>query len=124
MKIYVMIFLQNPEGYAKKKRTGRKPKLDKRTKRRILKEVSNSTKGYRRIRAEIAPEVSPSTVYRVIKKAPHISRQRLRKFPALKQSHKDARIAFAINHITWTSEWNMVILGVDNCLNFGFRTFF
>ena len=63
-------------------------------------------------------------MYRVIKKAPHISRQRLRKFPALKQSHKDARIAFAINHITWTSEWNMVILGVDNCLNFGFRSFF
>jgi len=48
-------------------------------------------------------------VYRVIKKAPHISRQRMRKFPSLKQTHKDARIAFATNNITWTSEWNMVL---------------
>ena len=91
------------------KRSGRRPKLNKRVKRRILKEISNSTKGYRRIRAEIAPEVSSSTVYRAIKAAPHISHQRMRKFPSLKQSHKDARLAFATKHITWTDEWNMVI---------------
>lgn len=74
-----------------------------------MKEVSNSTKGYRRIRAEIAPEVSNSTVYRAIKESPHITHQRMRKFPSLKQAHKDARIEFATKYITWTNEWNMVI---------------
>uniref|UniRef100_A0A915LUB1 Tc3 transposase DNA binding domain-containing protein n=1 Tax=Meloidogyne javanica TaxID=6303 RepID=A0A915LUB1_MELJA len=62
----ICYFLKNPEGYGTIKRCGRHPKLSKRLKRRILKEVSNTTKGCRRIRAEIAPQVSYSTVYRAI----------------------------------------------------------
>ena len=91
------------------KRSGLRQKLDKRAKRRILKEISNSTKGCRRIRAEIAPEASYSTVYSAFKEAPHLFRQHMPKFPSLKQNHKDARIVFATDHITWTDEWKMVL---------------
>ena len=74
-------------------------------KRRILAELSNSQKGVRRVRDEIAQEISHDTVWRVAKSSPNLVQQRLRTCPQLTNAHKIARVEFAERHITWTHQW-------------------
>lgn len=88
-------FLRNPAEYGRAKGRGRKPKLTKRMKRRILRDVSNSTKGTRQIQREFAPNCSHMTVWKAIKESPNLVRQRLRRQPKLTEQHKAARLAFA-----------------------------
>ena len=74
-------------------------------KRRILAELSNSQKSVRRVRDEIAPEISHDTVWRVAKSSPNLAQQCLRTCPPLTNAHKIARVEFAERHITWTHQW-------------------
>ena len=106
-----IIHIQDPNVYGKRKRSGRPKKLSERTKRRILADVSNSTKGCRTVKRELGLEVDHVTVWRAIKNSPNMIRQRMQKRPALKQQHKDARLAWAVQHVTWTKQWETVILG-------------
>jgi len=109
-KTVVWNFLKKGDAYGEHKRSGRPSKLNKRLKRRILNDVTNKTKGCRTVRAELAPNVSHQTVWRAIKESPNLVRQRMKKFPCLKQCHKEARIAFAEQHVWWTNKWKSVIL--------------
>nr|CAD2168794.1 unnamed protein product [Meloidogyne enterolobii] len=68
-------FLADPENYGTCKRSGRPQKISYRTKRRILAEISNSTKGCRRVKSELGIKSSHITVWRVIKKSPNLVRQ-------------------------------------------------
>ena len=81
-------------------------------KRRILAEINNLTKGCR-VKTELGIETSHVTVWKVIKKSPNIVRQRMQKRPALKKQHKEARLAWAIQHVQWTKEWKTVNLWVS-----------
>ena len=105
-------FLANDEQYGKQKRSGRRNKLNQRTKRRIQKAVAHQTKGTRKVLAELQLNVSHQTVWRAIKESPNLVRQRMQKCPALKQQHKDARLAFAEQHCWWTNKWKNVRLGI------------
>lgn len=105
-------FVGNMDGYGKKKRRGRKPKLSKHTKRRILADISNSTKGTRRVRDELATNVHHTTVWRAIKSSPNIVRQRMQRCPKLSQAHKEARLNWAEQRIWWKTKWQKVILGI------------
>ena len=102
-------FLANIEGDETKKNTGRPKKLSSRTQRRVLTELTNYQKGVRRVRDEVAPDVSYCTVWRVAKNSPNIALQRLKACPQLTNEHKLARIRFAEEHITWTHQWQTVI---------------
>jgi hypothetical protein len=93
----------------KKKHRGRPRKLSDRKKRRILANISNSTKGTRRVRDEFAPEVSHVTVWRAIKSAPNIVRQRMQRCPKLTQEHKVARLNWAEQRVWWKMCWQRVI---------------
>ena len=94
--------------YGKAKSSGRPKKLSSRTERRILAELTNSQKGVRKVRDEVAPDVSHQTVWRVAKKSPKVGLQRLKACPRLTSVHKKARIQFAEEHITWTHQWHTV----------------
>jgi len=82
-------------------------------KRRILAEISNSTKGCRKVKSDLELNVGHMTVWRAIKSSPTIVRQKMKKRPALKKQHKEARLAWAIQHVQWTKEWETVILWVS-----------
>ena len=104
-------FLADTEAYGKKSSPGRPRKLNSRTERRILAELTNSNKGVRHVRDNIVPEVSHQTVWRVAKKSPNIVHQHKKATPHLTIAHKQARIQFAEKHITWTHQWKTVSLG-------------
>jgi transposase len=103
-------FIKKGDGYGKKKRSGRRPKLSDRDKRSILRIASNSTTGARRIRDGCAQKVSKNTVWRVIKSSPHLTRQKLKVNPKLKPEHEMKRMNFAKEHVTWTHNWDTVNL--------------
>jgi transposase len=103
-------FIKKNDGYGKKKRSGRRPKLSDRDKRSIVRAASNSTKGVRRIRDEFKPNVSKNTVWRAIKSSPHLARQKLKANPKLKPEHEVKRMNFAKQHVTWTRNWDTVSL--------------
>jgi transposase len=103
-------FIKKKDGYGKKKRSGRRPKLSDRDKRSIVRAASNSTKGVRRIRDECKPNVSKDTIWRAIKSSPHLARQKLKVNPKLKPEHEVKRMNFAKEHVTWTHNWDTVSL--------------
>lgn len=103
-------FTKKKDGYGKKKRSGRQPKLSARDKRSIVRAASNSTKGVRRIRDDYKPTVSKNTIWRAIKSAPHLTRQKLKANPYLKPEHEVNRMNFAKQHVTWTHNWDKVSL--------------
>ena len=117
-------FLANINTYGMKKSPGRPKKLSSRSERRILAELTNSQKGVRQVRNEIAADVSHVTVWRVAQNSPNVVRQSLRACPNLTDAHKQARIRFAENHITWTHQWNTVVLRVFSLCSIGLKIVF
>lgn len=101
-------YIKKGKKYGKKKSPGRPQKLNERTKRRIFEDLSNTTKGTRTARNELAPNVSHVTVWRAVQSSPNLVRERMRRCPHLNQVHKAARIAFAEQRIWWTKKWKMV----------------
>lgn len=101
-------YIKKGKKYGKKKPSGRPQKLDERTKRRIFEDLSNTTKGTRATRNELAPNVSHMTVWRAVKSSPNLVRERMKRCPSLNQAHKATRIAFAEQRIWWTRKWKMV----------------
>ena len=122
--IVIRNFLANINTYGMKKSPGRPKKLSSRSERRILAELTNSQKGVRQVRNEIAADVSHVTVWRVAQNSPNVVRQSLRACPNLTDAHKQARIRFAENHITWTHQWNTVVLRVFSLCSIGLKIVF
>jgi hypothetical protein len=93
-------FIKKKDGYGKKKRSGRQPKLSDRYKRSIMRATSISAIGVRWVRNECRPNVSKNTTWRAIKSAPHLTRQKLTSNSKLKPEHEAKRIHFAYLHVT------------------------
>ncbi len=87
-------FINKKDGYGKKKRSGRQPKLSDRDKRSIMRATSISAIGVRRVRNECRPNVSKNTTWRAIKSAPYLTRLKLTANPKLKPEHEAKRIHF------------------------------
>ena len=99
-----MFYIKGQESLCVKK-TGPREKLNDRVKRRTLNAASNSTAGVRKIQREVAPEVSHTTVHKIVKSSPHIVRQRMMKCPPLTNAHKLARVEFAERHVSDPTHW-------------------
>ena len=101
-------FVKKGDNYGKRKHPGRKAKLSRRAKRRILREMSNSMIGCRAIKDELSLDVSHQTIWRVLKSDPNFVRQKLRTRPHLTPSHKEKIVKFAEERIWWRNKWNSV----------------
>lgn len=110
-------YARNRENYGKNHGGKRRQKVTQRDRRRILKAASNSKLSASQIKSKVGASCSVRTVQRIIKEAPHLKRQKLKRKPALKQHHKDARLTFAENHITWTNEWDSVVFSDEKKFN-------
>ena len=99
-----MFYIKGQESLWRQK-TGPREKLNDQVKRRILNAASNSTAGVRKIQREVAPEVSHTTVHKIVKSSTHIVRQRMMKCPPLTNAHKLARVEFAERHVSDPTHW-------------------
>ncbi|KAI1698455.1 tc3 transposase domain-containing protein [Ditylenchus destructor] len=68
-------FLKDPDGYGTHNTGGPKRKLSDRTERAIFRAASNSTVGSRALQREFAPGVHYTTVFRAIRRNPHLVRR-------------------------------------------------
>jgi transposase len=110
-------YLRDPSNYNKIKRSGRKPKLQARQKRLILRRASNKTVSCSQIVRELELNVSRWTVGRVLRASGTLVFQKKKTSPALTDRHKEFRLKWAREHMTWDKEWENVIWSDEKKFN-------
>lgn len=100
-----------------KKKCGRKPKLDDRDKRQIMRLASNECITSTRIKAELGLTCSKTTIVKALNECPFIKRRKLKKQPNLKPRHKAARLAWANERLRWDEEWKHCIFSDEKKFN-------
>jgi transposase len=116
-KTAVTNFLKDPLKYGTKKRPGRRRKIDERSKRHILRAASNRNVSCARLVAEMNLKASRWTVNRVISRSKVLKKKKKKRSPPLKKSHKDARLKWAKDHMTWNTEWQQVVWSDEKKFN-------
>jgi transposase len=101
-------YVNNPKKYGKKRRIGRKPKLNSRDKRRIIRAASNRCVSSAKIIEELSLKCSRWTVNRAINNSGVLKLAKKMSTPPLTDEHKVKRLEFARLHMTWNSEWRQV----------------
>ena len=102
-------YLKDLENYGKKKRSGRRSSLTSRDKSHIIRLAGDKTISAAKIKAQLKLTQSTTTVRRVINSCNHLKREKRDFKPALKSHHKIARLKWARDHMTWSSEWKKII---------------
>lgn len=110
-------FLKNKKSYGKNYKGGNNQVISPADRRAILREASNSHKSTTKIREKTGVKASLSTVQRVIKKANHLKRQKLKKKPPLNMLRKEMRLNFARSHMTWSTQWRHVVFSDEKKFN-------
>lgn len=110
-------YLKDPSKYNTIKRSGRKPKLNARQKRSILRRASNSAVSCQTIVDELCLQVSRVTVNRVINKSGNLQYAKKATTPALTDQHKAKRLEWARDHMTWNKEWEKVVWSDEKKFN-------
>lgn len=64
----VRSYIKNPTEYGKKKRSGRKPTVDKRTQHKIFEKATKEFKSSTEIKAELNLNITPERIRQIIKK--------------------------------------------------------
>ncbi|KIH60999.1 hypothetical protein ANCDUO_08736 [Ancylostoma duodenale] len=85
----ILTSLQNPDGYNKKKDTGRRRTLTAHHNRQICRRASNICLSLNQIRADLEHPVSKSTVWRALLHSEHIVREIMKKAPHGKKFNLD-----------------------------------
>lgn len=119
-KTVIQHFLKDPVRYGSVKSTGRPNKLSDRSKRAVIRKISNSSMGVRKVKSALQLDVSHLTVWRAVKSSPVIQRKKMRVRPKLTEAHKVQRLNYAGQHMNWNEEWKKVIFFV---LTFIFSVF-
>ena len=85
--------------------------------RAIMRVASNSCLPPRKILEKCGVNVSVSTVKRMIYNCEHLKKQKIKKKVPLNPKHKELRLIFAREHMTWNKEWKMVIFSGEKKFN-------
>lgn len=117
-KCAVHNFLNNSLNNRQKKRVGRKKKLSDRQRRSILRTASNRSISSSGIKNQLGLNVSRWTVNRVLQSAPNLVLMKKKKSPPLKPIHKENRLGWAKDHMTWNQEWKNVVWSDEKKFNF------
>ncbi|CAF1088440.1 unnamed protein product [Rotaria magnacalcarata] len=96
-------FLNDLLKYDSRKRTGRRKKVDGRAKRLIIRTASNKSIPCSNIINDLCLKMSRWTINRVIKRSNILKKMKTKHSPALTTAHKDLRLTWAKDHMTWNS---------------------
>uniref|UniRef100_T1J9X4 Transposase IS30-like HTH domain-containing protein n=1 Tax=Strigamia maritima TaxID=126957 RepID=T1J9X4_STRMM len=107
---------RSPEIWTKK-RSGRPQKLSDRQKRRIISQIKKGKSSLRAIAKNPDFNVSKDTVSRVVKKKKTIVYKKRKVQPVMKNVHKEKRLKWAREHMSWKQEWHKVIFSDEKKFN-------
>lgn len=120
----VMNYIKNPENYKKNYKGGTYTALTPQDKRKILRIASNCAHSTSKIKHLAGVNASKSTVRRAILNSEHLKLRKLQKKPPLNAVHKQKRLQFAKDHMTWDvqrqsndNDWRKVIFSDEKKFN-------
>ncbi len=116
-KTVITNFLKDPLKYGTRKRTGRRRKVDERTKRHILRTASNKSISCAKISQDLNLKLSRWTINRVIKRSKILKKKKKKRSPPLTKLHKDLRLNWGKDHMTWNEEWRKVVWSDEKKFN-------
>ena len=116
-KTVVSNYVSNPELYGTKASPGRPKKLGPRTTKKIIELASNKVISSPQIKNTLGLDVDRRTVVNVLKSSEILKFTKMQGKPPLSPDHKKARFDFAVDHVTWTKEWNNVIFSDEKKFN-------
>lgn len=110
-------YINNPEGYGSRKRSGRPSSLSSHDRRSILRAASNRNISANQIQAELNIPASKWTIGRVLRSSSHLQYSKKKPKPSLKDHHKTARVAWAKEKMSWTTEWREIVFSDEKKFN-------
>lgn len=111
-------FIQLRDNYGKNNnKRGRKPLLNDRDKRFIIKEATLNKKSAVKIQKEFFQDLSRKTINNVLSNNKNVSYKKAIKRPPLSDEHIINRLNFALVHQTWREEWKNVIFTDEKRFN-------
>ena len=102
-------FLQLKEKYGTKKSTGRPKKISQREKGKILQEARQNKHHASKIKMKLDLPVGVRRVQQVLRSSGTLKYSKRAKKLPLTKFHKEERLKFAENHMSWTEKWKTVI---------------
>ena len=103
--------------YGTRKSSGRPRALSVRDERALLRTASNSSLTCRQIAAEAGVHTNVRNVQKLLKKSESLKRKKLQRRPPLTPQHKEARMTFARQRVTWTEQWQTVLFSDEKRFN-------
>lgn len=121
-------YLKDKENYGGRMKGKTFRATTERENRLIIKEASNAAISAVKIANRVGCSASISTVRRVIKKCPYLRRRKMIKKPLLNAKHRERRLIFAKEVMSWSEKWRKVIFTDEKKFNFdgpdGFNYYF
>lgn len=105
----VRVYLSNPARYGRKKRSGRKATVNKRTQNLIFKKATEELMTSSQIKAELKLNVSNERIRQIIKKDKRAVYAKMVKKPLLTPRHVEARLKWAREVMDFGDKWKRVI---------------
>lgn len=96
---------------------GRKSIFTIRDKRKIVNLAVIDKKSIRDIKKQNYPNVSRSAINNILSNNKDIIYKKFKKLPPLTAQHKQARVAFGLEHIRWSSDWHNVVFSDEKRFN-------
>jgi len=111
-------FLKDPEGYGAKKRPGRPPKMTNTAKRRLFREASKGQSSSREMQQSLELPVTARRIRQMLNKSPNFVYRRRKTTPALTVRHKQVRVEWVKEKVTWTKQnWENVVFSDEKKFN-------
>jgi hypothetical protein len=110
-------FLKLDEQYGKKEKTKGNTKLPKREMNVIVTEASKNKLSAAQIKAKLELPVGKRRVQQILHSNPNLKYKKAAKKPPLSQQHKDFRLTFAKEHMTWNKKWRNVVFSDEKKFN-------
>lgn len=110
-------FVNKGDSYGVKKPRGVHKKLSGRDYRRIIREAVKPGMSSSKIKTRLQLQVTDRRIRQILNESGQVKWAIKSKKPMLSTKHKEARLKFAKDHMSWTNEWKRVIFSDEKKFN-------
>jgi len=110
-------YVKDPKNYGQKNPGGRPKSYTEREKRKIIRTASNAQMTARQIKAATGVTTHLRVVQNILHDSSVLVHKKIKRKPMLKIEHKNVRLDFARNHMSWTAEWKKTIFSDEKKFN-------